>query len=495
MSGTVTLFPIPQSAVVPAVGQCFNLLSGQMGEAIALDDGRGQLVKTANSGGGSKFFYVKDANTFSDAMSFSMKAGGGGWGASYGMTADASALVQTSALTQSIHFRGVAHTTQSVVSPKAALSADAAQKLAQGMDAFTQTYGTHFVAGYIYGKNCNLSFNLNFSTLAVATTFSSSFSESETAAGFGENMQASISNTMKTTNSSCSFTVESNYRGFASVSPQSMTDLAKVVADYDAAAGDTTAVLLIIYPWTYLDQVTAASLGLPMNDAVQELAALTNKLLYIKQSGQTFIDGGRFAGASQLKAITRTGQSVQKELDGILGYLQSCNADATAVTQAGVDRFPAAEPLADQMNTALRRFCLAFSVATPDWGIAPEWAQLAAAEELAPQSNALQLLDNGHHLSTVYNDHTKGVWFDISGSHNLCAVPSAGLVMGFTSDPDKHDLVGWCYLGPEAGQVSPPLDIGGRTNARSLDDPDNTAKLYWPISEPGANLQITLCPV
>ncbi|MEI9984328.1 MAG: hypothetical protein WDN69_14630 [Aliidongia sp.] len=424
-----------------------------------------------------------------------MKAGGGGWGASYGMTADASALVQTSALTQSIHFRGVAHTTQSVVSPNAALSADAAKILAQGMDAFTQRYGTHFVAGYIYGKSCNLSFNLNFSTLDVATKFSSSFSESETAAGFGESMQASITNTMNTTQSSCSFSVESSYRGFISVSPQSMTDLAKVVADYDAASGDTGAVLLIIYPWTYLDQVNDASFGLPMSDALQELAALTNKLLYVKQSGQNFIDGGRFAGASQWQAITSAGQSVQKELDGILAYLQSCNAKATAVTQAEVDHFPAAEPLADQMTTALRRFCLAFSVATPDWGIAPDWAKLAAADELAPQSNALQLLDNGHQLSTVYNDHSKGVWFDVSGSHNLCAVPSAGVMMGFTSDPDKGGLVGWCVSGPQAGQVSPSLAIGGSTNSRSLDDPNNTAKLYWPISQAGANLQITLCPV
>jgi hypothetical protein len=489
-SGAVTLFAIPQNFVIPEVGQSFDLLGGQAGEAIALEAGSDQLQKTPNPGGGSKFFYVKDADTFSDAMTFSMKAGGGGWGASYGMTADASALVQTSSLTQSIHFRGVAHTTQSVVKPNATLSADAAKILAQGMDAFTQRYGTHFVAGYIYGKSCNLSFNLNFSTLDLATKFSSSFSESETAAGFGESMEASITNTMNSTKSSCSYSVESSYRGFISVSPQSMTDLAKVVADYDAASGDIGAVLLIIYPWTYLDQVNDAAFGLPMNDALQELAGLTNKLIYIKQSGQNFIDGGRFAGGSQWKAITSAGQPVQKELDGILGYLQSCNASGTAVTEAAVDNFAPAEPLADQMNTALRRFCLAFSVGEPAWP-----GPLAAADELAPQAQAFQMLYNGHLLSTVYNDQSKGVWFDVLGSHNLFMVPSAGVVMGFTTDPDKGQLVGWCVSGPEAGQVSAPLTIQGSTNSRSLDDPNNTAKLYWPINQAGVELKITLCPV
>jgi hypothetical protein len=169
LSGAITLFPIPMKFVVPVIGQSFDLLSGQPRDAIALNVKSEQLPKTPSEGGGSQFFYLKDTKSLSDALEFSMDAGGGGWGAHYGVTASASALLQTSSLTQSIHFRGVAQTSQSLVKPDAVLSADAAKVLAtKGTDAFLNRYGTHFVAGYVYGKSCNLSFHLNFSTLDLA---------------------------------------------------------------------------------------------------------------------------------------------------------------------------------------------------------------------------------------------------------------------------------------------------------------------------------------
>jgi hypothetical protein len=495
MSGAVTLFPIPQSFVVPQIGQSFDLLGGRAGAAAAFDAGD-QLVRTTPStAGGSKFFYIKDANSFSEAMTFSMKTGGGGWGASYGMTADASALLQTSSLTQSIHFRGVGQASQAVIMPDVALSPAAAKILAQGMAAFTQRFGTHFVAGYVYGKSCYLSYELNFSTLSLATQFSGSFSESESIAGFSEDMQTKITNTLNESKSSCHFSVAFSYRGFDSVvSPANMADLAKVMTDYGAASGDSTPVLLVIYPWTYLDQVNAASsAGLPINDPLQDLALLTNKLIYLKQSSQNFIDADRFAGGTQWNAIRAAVQPVQKELDHIQTYLQSCNANSTAVTEAAVDKFAPAEPLADQMNTALARSYIAFSVSVGGWN----WTTLAAADELTPQSQALHLSADGHQLATVYNDQSKGVWFDLSAVHNLCSVPNANIVVGITPDATSGTLVAWCIstAGNPNGHVSPSLKLFGSTNSRSVDDPDNTAKLYWHVNENGVDITLNLCPV
>jgi hypothetical protein len=494
MSGAITLFPIPRNFVVPAIGQSFDLLGGQPGEAIALGVDSGQLQTTPSKGGGSKYFYLKDASSFSDALTFSMSTGGGGWGANYGMTADASALVHTTSLTQSIHFRGTAQTTQSMVKPDVALSADAAAILVDGPDAFVKRYGTHFVAGYVYGKSCNLSYHLNFSTLDLATKFAASYSESGSALGFSESTQASITNALTTSQSSCQFSVESSYRGFKSTSPQSMTDLAKVLAAFDEDAGDSTAIFLVICPWTYLNKINAA-FGLPINEALGDLAVLTNKLIYIKQTAQDFINSNRYAGGSQWKAITDAQQPVQKELDEILEFLQTCNSKGQTVTEEDINNFAPAEPLLDQMNTALQRFCVAFSVVVDEGLFA---LQIAAADQLAPQSQAFQLLYANHLLKTLYNDQVKGVWFDWSaGSNNICSIPNVSLVMGFTTDPASGTLVGWCIAPDDwtSARTSASIKIQGSTNSRSLDDSSNTAKLYWPLEDKGVKLTVTICPV
>ena len=311
LSSAITLFPIPKKFIVPPIGQSFDLVGGQPKDTIALHVSANRLEKTPSEAGGTKYFHLKDTNALSDALTFSMSARGGGWGASYGMTADASALLQTSSLTQTIHFRAVAQKSQAMVTPDTALSAEAAKLLNEGIEIFTQRYGTHFVAGYVYGKRCNLSYHLNFSTRDLATKFSATFSESTSEFGFSESMKTSITNALTTSQSSCSFSVESDYRGFEPVSPQSITDLAKVVADYDKAAGDTAPILLVICPWTYLDQVNG-KFGLPIDDTLADLAVLTNKLILIKQTGKNFIDSSRFAGDSQWKAILNAGRPVQR---------------------------------------------------------------------------------------------------------------------------------------------------------------------------------------
>jgi hypothetical protein len=75
LSGAFTLFPIPMSFFVPAVGQSFDLLGGQPGGAIAFDASGDQLQATPIKAGRSRYFYLKDTNSFSDACLMTFRAG------------------------------------------------------------------------------------------------------------------------------------------------------------------------------------------------------------------------------------------------------------------------------------------------------------------------------------------------------------------------------------------------------------------------------------
>ena len=92
---------------------------------------------------------------------------------------------------------------QSIINQSAQLSTGAAKALAQGIGPFLEKYGTHFVAGYIYGKRCNISYQLEFSSIDLATKFSGSYQESATELGFTETTHANISNALSKSSSHC----------------------------------------------------------------------------------------------------------------------------------------------------------------------------------------------------------------------------------------------------------------------------------------------------
>jgi hypothetical protein len=278
--------------------------------------GRDELLVTHTLSSQSQYFYIKDSSSFADAFHFSLSAGGGGWGSSYGMTADASALLQTSSLSQTIQFRGVMKQWQAIVAGDMPLAPDAAKILSQGTDAFTAAYGTHFVAGYIYGRSCNLSYNLNFSTLYLATEFSASYNEKVSELGFSESLQTSFSNALQRSNSSCQFTVSSYLQGFEAPAPNDLASLEEVRKQYAPAGHDpgkdpydptATPIFYVVYPWSYLAAVRSVS-GLGLGSTVAQLAALVNRLTHIANSCDQFLGSNAYAGATQLAAV-RTVQS------------------------------------------------------------------------------------------------------------------------------------------------------------------------------------------
>ena len=100
-------FPLSGGAKVPSIGQGFDPISGTALASSGLEPKASDLLSTNIQDSHGKYFYVRDSESFSEAFAFSVAASGGGWGASYGMTEDASALLNTNALTQAIHYQGV----------------------------------------------------------------------------------------------------------------------------------------------------------------------------------------------------------------------------------------------------------------------------------------------------------------------------------------------------------------------------------------------------
>jgi hypothetical protein len=488
-SGVVFTFPLATSDVVPAIGTSFDLVNGAPGVTTALHPPTAdQIGTTPRNDHPSKYYYVRDADSFSDAFSFSMNAGGGGWGASYGMAAAASALLKTSSISQTITFRGATHTRQDVIKPDVSLSAEATKVMHKGEAAFIENYGTHFVAGYIYGKSCNLSYNLNFSTMDFASKFSASFSESESELGFSESMQTAIENALNTSKSHCQFSVDANMRGFKSIAPKDRADLVQVLADYAAdRPADETPVLLIVYPWNYLHAVAGSLGGLSLSDPLSQVAMLMNKYIYIQQGCQNFIDSGLYAGATQLQKLSSIGDRAADKADQIRAFVEDCNKNGRSPTR---DEYRNLHPvevesLRDEMNSELARFWLAI-VATTD---APDVN--VPVNELAQQSANVELSNERRTLKTK----ATGVYFDWSQQHNMYTINGGtdnfyvGTV-GFNLDAVNGTLTLW--WGRDNLIYSAAKKIRGIDTTRPPDDPNNSDRLYWPA--PGTSISVAVCP-
>jgi hypothetical protein len=490
-SGDDYNFPISMNDTVPSIGQSFDLVNGVAGQVVALDSlTSGQFDVVPLKAGGSTYFYVYDADSFSDAFSFSMQAGGGGWGASYGMAASASALLKTSSLSQSIHFRGVKQQQQSVVKPNAALSAEATEVLKQDVPTFVKKYGTHFVAGYVYGQRCTLSYNMNFSSLAFASQFFASFNESTSELGFSDSMQAAINNALQKSSSQCQYTVDSDTRGFISDAPSSITELATVLSQYNAASNVDTPILLIIRPWTYLEAVDGA-FGLPTNNYLSQLAKLMNKYVFIQQTCQNFIDSSLFAGTTQLTNLKSTGKKAGTAADAITARLDQLNAEGQPATQSDVDDIAYASPesLLDRMNNELARFWLAIAGSTGSPDI------VKPANELAQQKSSVTVSTDKLSLQTKES----GVYFDWSqpAVHGIFTINDGGNdfyvgTMGFNLDADQGTLKMWWRTNTGDMTYSDPKKIRGIDTALGPSDPLNNDRLAW--NSPGTSIRLAICP-
>jgi hypothetical protein len=369
---TSLLFPATQGVTLPMIGQAFDPVNGIAPAISGFDPPPDKaLIALARVNNNSQYFSIYDASTFADATDFDLQTSGGGWGASVGMTFQASSRIQSDATSYTVHLNAAATSSQKTVKSETKLSPAAAKVLKGGVAGFVEKYGTHFVAGYVYGKTCKLSYHLKFTSLSVKEQFQASYSESTSELGFSDSLSASLSNALSLSHTTCSIKIETNCIGFDYTPPQKLSDLGTIASAYGAATAETLSpVAIIVLPWSFLSEVSEA-MGTDLTGNT-DVADLVNALLYIQNSCSNFRAAQLYVGNTQFQNVSKVQAKVTAEVDAILALLSAANANHETVSatddgqqvtvQAGsqTQSFPIAEPIVDEMNVALGRFAISW---------------------------------------------------------------------------------------------------------------------------------------
>jgi hypothetical protein len=197
---TSYLFPTRQGESLPLIGQGFDLIGGQAVARTAFDPPPAKEMDTnQREGGNSAYFAIYDKETFSEAAKFDFDTSGGGWGVQTGMSLSASARVDSTSTTFTVHLNAAKTVSQSIVKASTKLSHQGATDL-RSLEAsgFVTKYGTHFIAGYVYGKSCKASYNMRFSSLDMMLAFTATYTESGSELGFSDSSKASLSSATAT---------------------------------------------------------------------------------------------------------------------------------------------------------------------------------------------------------------------------------------------------------------------------------------------------------
>lgn len=482
----VYVFPVTQGQSLPGVGQGFDLVGGN---AIALQAlaGAPALNKSEILGGQAQYFSIYDQNSFQDAVEFDSSTSGGGWGVQSGMCLSASARVTATSTSFTIQFNGAKTTSQAVVDPSAALSKAASDYIQKnGPEKFIETYGTHFVAGFIYGKSCKAAYSLRFSSLDMMTKFSAKFNESTSEVGFNEDTSTSISNTLTVTNTSASITASQNSLGFDAPSVSSLDDLKNLIAVYDAEASANSPISVVVMPWQYLDAVEEVFAGIDCND-IKSINRMINGLIYIASTADDFIDRGLYTGNTQLKAVRDIGAGASNQSQAIIDLMAAAVASRTPIKVQNGDQltingapFPYTEGMADDLDFAMDHFVLSWKA----WvgpGSQPLATTLTGLDGGAiPVSSDKASVDGSGGTYFTWSIEGNGGWAGTAGtqsmSYALAAFPD-GWNMAVILDRKAGTLQ---CIGRGVGQSldqnprSKTLTIRGNSNAKPCTDPKNT---------------------
>jgi hypothetical protein len=492
-SGSEFLFQVSAKDILPAIGTGFDLINGQAMAVSGFEASNDFDTQPRNSHN-SKFFAIYDASSMEDAANFDMETSGGGWGASVGMTFSASARVKTTARSYTVHFNGASTSTQATVKPSTPLSASAANVLTSGIAEFIERYGSHFVAGYIYGRTCKLSYNMQFDSIAAQVAFTATYAESVSELGFNESTKASLSNALTTSNTRSTTDVESNCRGYETVSPSNFDDLTKAMEAFDAASNSETPVAIIVMPWFFLDAVNS-QVGLERNK-VETLAPLLNKWIYISNTCQRFIADGLYAGKTQLDAVRAVMNRATDAQTSLLSILTEANQKGSTLTvdQASDGlivnntKFTYAETMIDDMNFAMRNFVLGFTVFGTDLplydagrrGLGGNRYVFEPASLDGKEGSVLEA-SNGSYFQ--WQQAPEGPWNEVA------MLRSEGQIsLGLDADTGN---VQWRYLVPGNVNVfSDPTTIRGKAT-RSCNDPQNEDRIQFQFG----SLTLTVSPM
>jgi len=364
--GDQYIFPVTRLDLRPEIGSGFDVSKGEVLQSIGIEDGSlGKEENTLDIKANS--FYVNNEDNYSLALEFALDAGGSGIGAAYGVVARAGALMKTSSRTQSIHFRGIKTETQATVSHRSRPT-DAAKKSTRSIESFFEEYGTHFVAGYVYGKRCNLSCLLKFSSYEQAVAFSGAYKQSAGAVNFNNQLEAKLKAASSKSGTSYTMELDYDFRGFdAGVegSKNKLDELEKIrLAFFDARASHTP-IFCIVRPWSYLETFKHLPSGLKRSGELRDITNKFNKLDFIDRSCDDFQDGHQYVGGTQLAKI----RAIQAEARAFKQQIVGQISKGDRIGDRIVPPSPDLEQIWDKMRAALTTFRLQFSVRQPP----PDW--------------------------------------------------------------------------------------------------------------------------
>jgi hypothetical protein len=475
-------FPISDTLPCPPIGSGFDLIAGTPLDYAALDGDDSALLRfTEVDAGDSQFAMTRDTASYTQAISKQLDVSGSGWGASVGLSLSESSFSATNSSAVTINLDAFESPRQSIVKADAPLLQKAMELLRSDPAAFALKYGSHFVAGYIYGKRCSLAYNMRFSSEEEKTSFSAKLTASYSGVDFSASMSAAISTAQTSSKANFSTSTVHRYAGFSGGIPATLEDIDQVRKDYKAApAGEATPIKLIVMPWHYLT-VVDDNAGLVSNPDLDTLVGVVNKLGYVMRSCGAYLDAGLYAGHSQLAAIQAVKADAQAEFEAIGDFLKLINRTGTPVTAADVARFPDVAPLLDRMNFALTSFVLAFKV------------QIAKDDDDC--NSFINDIDGQQFmLDGKLFDGSKGCYLDwsLKGNdgwagtigtttmvHTIArTIKNGGLTAAIHVILDRDAGTLQIWRGGQGETLdqnarSQPVKIRGSVNARVCDDPDN----------------------
>jgi hypothetical protein len=369
-SSSSFVFPVGEisSTAVPSIGTSYNPVDATAGAISGIPDGADLDTQTDVQQQGN-YTSIKDSTSFAIAVKLSLAASGGGWGASVGVAASASCTSVSTATSYMILYAAFLAQSTQQVDPDQQLTPDALAALNNG--TFLQEYGTHFVSGYVYGYTCNLAYNYEFSREANYAAFSAQYTESESELGFNEKVSASIDVAMSQSKTKATQSGTTYCIGFAPRPVTDMVSMAGAIEDFKVACGttSTTPIMLIVEPWTSLNQVREVldPNGLTSGGPLDQLAELTNGLVYIQQTASSFISNGAYSGSTQYNNVQAILTTTSAELQAISQKLANVASGKDGpLTQSDVNAFAPAAPVLSSLRQAMAQFALSLQIEGTD---------------------------------------------------------------------------------------------------------------------------------
>lgn len=473
------LIPVPEnSSIIPALGQVFDLTACSPDAKLGFEVSEDDLKAIVKEGSNTVYNKIYDNNSFQSEVNASLNVEAGGWGANTGFALDASAFNCTDDQTFTLFFSGYQYSEQKILPPSQPLSATAKKVLDSGYSNFIEVYGSHFIAGFIYGKSCKLCANYSFNSIDEKASFVQNFNDNVSELGFNESVKESISASIikSKANSKTSFTT--NIIGFSpSVSADSFEHYEIIVQDFTKSQNSKTPIWLIVYPWTYLDEISESQGTLSNNEALKDFWNTYNQLSYMYQSCTNFINNKLYAGNTQLQRVKKIKSNIFNLIDTMNSTLG--NALRSGVNIQSNDVPNDWESIYDDFIFALKNFVVRiyakFDPTSHLRTVDPNFKDINNEPVILNSSNNLDYTNIYLTWSTEGNDEWSGTINTQKKLHRLVQITGSGY-LNIITDRDKGTIQLW-YTGfnetLEQNIHGDPKIARSSANDKELTSPDN----------------------